>query len=404
VAQFLVGFDFDQPRDCAIVDVSSFKKINIGILSPVHDMMTTAYPLIHESLYRLLDQLIQDHRTTLIFTNTRAGTERVVHHLKETYPKHYTGIDQEAEETPEHALEERTPKAKETPALGTIGAHHGSLSKELRVDIENRLRNGDLKAVVSSTSLELGIDIGYIDLVLLIGSPKSIARALQRIGRSGHKLHDTAKGRMIVLDRDDLVECAVLQKGMIEKKIDTITVPKCCLDVLAQQLVGMVVTAKEPLELSDVYQLVKRAYSYHTLSYGDFLQVITYLAGHHASLEERNVYGKIWYDETTNTIGKRGKFARVLFMTNVGTIPDETNVKVRIFKKGSDGFRVGTISEQFLEKLKRGDIFVLGGNTFEFLYAQGLTAFVKASVGRTPTVPSWSSEMLPLSYELALSI
>ena len=150
-------------------------------------------------MYDLLDDLIQENKTTLVFTNTRSGTERFVYNLKKMYPMNYNDSN--------------------------IMAHHSSLSKEVRLDTENKLKEGKLKVVISSTSLELGIDIGYIDLVVLINSPKSVARALQRIGRSGHKLHEKSKGKIIVTNRDDLVECSVLLKNAKEGKIDKINIP-----------------------------------------------------------------------------------------------------------------------------------------------------------------------------------
>ncbi|MFH1916242.1 MAG: DEAD/DEAH box helicase [Nanoarchaeota archaeon] len=411
VAKFLVGITEPYSstyRDCKIVDVSFTKRLNLRVLSPVESLITTDFNQTQDSLYALLDSLIQDHRTTLVFTNTRAGTERVVHHLKERFPKKYTGVSIDATDNLQtiEQEDELIKKALDTQVKITsgIGAHHGSLSKELRIEIENKLKNGELKAVVSSTSLELGIDIGYIDLVILLGSPKSVSRGLQRIGRSGHRLHDESKGRIIVLDRDDLIEGSVLLKAALEKKIDNISIPENCLDVLAQAIVGTVVASPAPLDVNAVFLLIKRSYNYRNLEYADYIEVLRYLAGQYASLEERSVYGKIWFDEETQKIGKKGKFARVLYMTNVGTIPDETNVRVKIWTRGGEEFRIGTIAEPFLEKLKKGDVFVLGGQTYEFMYAQGLTAFVKASSGRAPTVPSWFSEMLPLSYELALEI
>ena len=330
---------------------------------------------MHSSLYKLIDKLIQEHKTTLIFTNTRSATERVIHHLKEMFPSRY--------------LEE-------------IGAHHSSLSKEHRFNIEDRLRKGELKVVVSSTSLELGIDIGYIDLVILLGSPKSTARAMQRLGRSGHKLHDIVKGRFIVLDRDDLVECAIMQKEMIERKIDRVQIPKNCLDVLSQQIYGIAIAKR--LQIKEIVNLIRKSYCYSNLTYEDFLGVISYLAGEYA-LEDKHVYGKIWYDSETGEIGKRGKLARVIYMTNIGTIPDESFVSVVIAKgEGMKGSKVGVIDEGFFERLKPGDVFVLGGHKYEFLYNRGMKAYVNASVYRPPTIPSWFSEMLPLSFDLALEI
>lgn len=382
VAKFLVGVDTktNKPRNCKIVDAQFIKKLDLKVLSPVENLITATYEEMHQKMYELIDKLIQDHRTTLIFTNTRSATERVVHHLKEKFPKNYTKkIDDEDD------------------FESFIGAHHGSLSRDLRLDIENKLKEGKVKCVVSSTSLELGIDIGYIDLVILLGSPKSVARALQRIGRSGHKLHDKAKGRIIVLNRDDLVECSVLLKAALDKKIDKIAVPKNALDVLAQQIFGMAIEESRPLE--EVRNIVKSSYCYNTIPKKDFDDVIDYLAGEYTKLEDRYVYAKIWHDKETGMIGKRGRLARVLYMTNIGTIPSETKVIVKIGEQA-----IGTIEESFLERLKRGDIFVLGGNVYEFLYSRGMTAQVKASANRPPTVPSWFSESLPLSFDLAMEI
>jgi ATP-dependent helicase Lhr and Lhr-like helicase len=382
IAKFLVGMDLkkNEPRNCKIVDAQFLKKLDLKVLSPVENLITSTHEEMHQKMYELIDRLIQDHRTTLIFTNTRSATERVVHHLKEKFPKNYTKkIDDEED------------------FESFIGAHHGSLSRGLRLDIENKLKEGKVKCVVSSTSLELGIDIGYIDLVILLGSPKSVARALQRIGRSGHKLHDKAKGRIIVLNRDDLVECSVLLKAALDKKIDKIDVPRNALDVLAQQIYGMAIEQSRPLE--EVRNIVKSSYCYNTLSKKDFDDVVDYLAGEYTKLEDRNVYAKIWVDKETGMIGRRGRLARVLYMTNIGTIPSETKVIVKIGDQ-----IIGTIEEAFLERLKRGDIFVLGGSVYEFLYSRGMTAQVRGSVSRPPTVPSWFSESLPLSFDLAMEI
>ena len=366
VAKYLVGND----RECKIVDVQFIKNLDLKVLSPVQNLVDEEHGLMHHAMYELMDKLIQDHKTTLIFTNTRSATERVVHHLKEKFPKNYTE---------------------------NIGAHHGSLSKKHRVNLENRLRNGELKVVVCSTSLELGIDIGYVDLVILLGSPKSVARGLQRIGRSGHRLHEEAKGRIIVLDRDDLVECAVLLKNAIEKKIDKIHIPTNCLDVLAQQIDGIALCEK--IHIDGLFRLIKGSYCYRNLEKKDFMDIIGYLSGKFVSLEDRHIYAKIWYDEATGMIGRKGKLGRVIYMTNIGTIPDETFVEVRVGQEP-----VGRIDEAFLERLRQGDIFVLGGQVYEFKYSRGMVAYVNASGNRPPTVPSWFSEMLPLSFDLALEI
>lgn len=370
IARHLVGLENGKYRPCKMVDVLFIKKTDLKVLCPVPNLIDTSHSEMHEAMYNLIDDLIQKHRTTLIFTNTRSATERVVDHLKEKFPRNYTE---------------------------NIGAHHGSLSKTLRRNIENRLRQGKLKVVVTSTSLELGIDIGYIDLVILLGSPKSVARAIQRIGRSGHKLSDISKGRIIVLNRDDMVECAVLLKSAIEKKIDRIHIPKNCLDVLAQQILGIAISEK--IHIKELFELVKKSYCFKNLKYKDFKEIIDYLSGRHISLEDRHIYAKIWYDEETGMIGRKGRMTRVIYMTNIGTIPDETFIIVKVGNQ-----TIGKLDEAFLERLHRGDVFVLGGEKYEFLYSKGMVAYVNASVYRPPTIPSWFSEMLPLSFDLANDI
>ena len=378
IARFLAGYEKGKERNCKIVDVQFIKELDLKVLSPVSNLVDVEHGDMHQKLYELLDDLIQKHKTTLIFTNTRSATERVVHHLKDRFPKNYTE------------------SVGDTEAKG-IGAHHSSLSKEHRFEIEEKLRQGKLKCVVCSTSLELGIDIGYIDLVILLSSPKSVARALQRVGRSGHKLHATTKGRLIVMDRDDLVECAVLLKSAVEKKIDKIHIPTNALDVLAQQIAG--IAASEQISVKELFEMVTNSYSYHNLEKKDFNNVLDYLSGKFISLEDRHIYAKIWHDEETGMIGRRGKMARVIFMTNIGTIPDQRGVQVKVGAQ-----TVGIIEEAFLERLKPGDVFVLGGNVYQFKFARGMVAQVSASPQRPPTVPSWFSEMLPLSFDLANEI
>ncbi len=367
VAKFLVGISED--REVSIAEVKLDKKIDVKVLSVGDLIFEESYGT---SMYNLMDSLIKQHKTTLIFTNTRSATERVVNHLKEKFPTEY-GDD-------------------------NIAAHHSSLAKSYRFDIEERLRDGKLKVVVCSTSLELGIDIGYIDLVIMLGSPKSSARALQRLGRAGHKLHDTAKGRFIILDRDDLVECSVIAKEMVERKINKIYFPKNCLDVLSQQIFGMAIY--KIWNVDEIFSLIKKSYCYSKLPRSDFFDVISYLAGEYA-LEKSNVYGKIWYDNKTNQIGKRGKMARVLYLTNIGTIPEESFITVKMAPSGEP---IGAIDEGFLERMKKGDVFVLGGNKYLYLYTRGMNIYVKSAVGRQPTIPSWFSEMLPLSFDSAIEI
>jgi ATP-dependent Lhr-like helicase len=350
--------------------VQFIKELDLKVLCPLKNIINVTQDEIHEAMYNLLHELIKEHKTTLVFTNTRSATERVVDNLKDKFPKEYTD---------------------------NIAAHHGSLSKEHRFNVEQRLREGKLKCIVSSTSLELGIDIGFIDLVVLLSSPKSVARALQRCGRSGHRLHETAKGRIVVLDRDDLVECAVLLKAALEKKIDRIHIPRNCLDVLAQQIDG--IALEEKIHINELFDLVRQSYCYKDLSFDDFKEIIDYLSGKFVSLEARHIYSKIWHDESTGMIGRKGRMGRVIYMTNIGTIPDESFITVKIGEQS-----IGKLDEAFLEKLRPGDVFVLGGNTYQFKFTRGMVAQVTASAGRPPTIPRWVSEMLPLSFDLAIEI
>lgn len=370
VAKFLVGYEYGIERDCLVVSINYLKELDMEVISPVSDIVLADDEDTRLATYDILDDLIQENKTTLIFTNTRSGTERFVYNLKTMYPSHYNS--------------------------NNIMAHHSSLSKEVRLETENKLKNGELKCVVSSTSLELGIDIGYIDLVVLINSPKSVSRALQRIGRSGHRLHEKSKGKIIVTDRDDLVECSVLLKDAKEGKIDKINIPKNCLDVLAQHIYGMAI--ENPWDIDYAYDVIRKSYCYKDLTRDDYEDVLSYMAGEYSELEERYVYAKIWIDYKENTFGKRGKLARALYSTNIGTIPDSSGVLVKC-----DGETVGKIEEDFMERLKKGDTFVLGGNTYRFNYGKGMTINVSPASG-PPTIPSWFSQQLPLSFDLAMDI
>lgn len=363
IAAFLVGFENGRQRPIKIVEVRSQKNLDLKVLCPTDDMTVLPYEIVNSKMYDLLKDLIEQHTTTLIFTNTRSGTENVVYKLKER------GVE-------------------------AIEAHHGSLSKETRLDVEERLKKGELKCVVSSTSLELGIDIGSIDLVCQIGSPKSVAKALQRIGRSGHGYGQTSKGRIIVFDNDDLVECAVLSRAVKRNQIDRVSIPENCLDVLAQTIVGM--SIEKRWDVKEALEIIRRSYCYRNLPEERFYDVLRYLG---SKDEFEGVYSKIWYDEEERRFGrKRG--ARMIYSLNLGTIPEEANYTVYTEKGG----QVGDLSEKFVERLTPKDIFVLGGRTYEYVRTKGMRVFVRTATGRKPTVPSWTGEMLPRSFDLSIEI
>ena len=364
VARYLVGFNPDgTERDVVLIQSSSKKVLDLKVICPTDDMTALPTDVVSSMMYDRLKELVDAHETTLIFTNTRSGAEAVVYKLKER-------------------------------GLENIEVHHSSLGKETRLDVEERLKNGEIKCVVSSTSLELGIDIGSVDLVCQIGSPKSVAKGLQRIGRSGHSFGKIAKGRLIVFDPDDLSECAVMCRAAHRSDIDRVGIPENCLDVLSQAIVGMSIDKRWDVE--EAYNVVRSSYCYHRLPHEKFLNVLSYLG---SKEEHEGVYSKIWYDTDNNQFGKK-KGARMIYFMNLGTIPEEANYRVIT----SYGSVAGELSEKFVERLSPGDVFVLGGRSLEFVRSKGMTAFVKEANGRKPTVPSWAGEMLPRSFDLSMDV
>ncbi len=367
-AKFLVGYKNEkEERDCYIVDATWDKKMDYQVMCPVKDIINASNDQIDKEIYKTLNSVIKKNETTLIFTNTRSGTERTVFNLTRRF--------RYGEES--------------------VAAHHGSLSRESRLEVEELLKKGKLKCVVSSTSLELGIDIGTIDDVVQLGSPKSMTRAIQRIGRSGHSFNDVARGQIIVINRDDLVECSVMLYEAKRRHLDSFTTPMNALDVLSQHIVGMSLNKK--WKIDHAYETVRKAYPYHGLDRKDFDRTINYLAGAYVGLESRRVYGKIWAEE--GEFGRRGRFTKLIYYLNLGTIPD--TVSVQVYEKSR---WIGGIQEEFLARLKPGDIFVLGGRLYRFDYSKGMNCYVSRADARMPTIPPWFSEQLPLTYELAIDI
>ena len=305
-------------------------------------------------------------RTTLVFTNTRGATERLAHRLAERF-------------SPEE-----------------VAAHHSSLAREERLAVEDRLRAGTLRVAVTSTSLELGIDIGTVDEVLLVSSPRDVTRALQRIGRSGHRIDRHPRGVFIGTGVDDVLECLVVADRCRAGDLDPIRVPSAPLDVLAQQLVGMGVVAR--WRDDDAFALVTRAAPYAQLTRADFDAVLDYLADSSEAMDERRVYAKI--ERAEGAFEARGRSVGTIFYQNVGTIAGGASIRVK--PRGS-ATPIGTVEESFLEQIKPGDRFLLGGRVWSFMYAQGMTAFVAPASGR-PSVPRWASELLPATPGVALGV
>ncbi len=372
IARLLVGRDLMcTERKCYIANLPPQRRLDLAVLSPVKDLLHTPYIEVQQNIYVILSDLILDHETSIIFTNTRRGAESVAFKLKD-----FLGT--------EHASQ--------------IAVHHSSLSREIRLDVEDRLKNNELLAAISSTSLELGIDIGSVEFVGQVGSPKTVAKCLQRVGRSGHSLGQIAKGRLIVTDRDDSIECAVLNKSVYGRDIDKVQIPLNCLDVLAQFLVGISVIKRWSID--DAYNLIKSSYCYRNLSYEDYIKTVEYLGGYNLELRERKVYRKIWYDPEENAFGRK-RSSRIIFYTNIGTIPENADYYVELETYRT---RLGVLSETFVERLNTGDVFVLGSHTYQFKRTIGSRVIVGEAFGRRPTIPSWVGEELPRSFELSQQI
>ncbi|MFA9417808.1 ATP-dependent helicase [Natrinema sp. HArc-T2] len=388
VAEFLVGRDEPggDPRDYEIVDARFAREFDLQLECPTADLINTSREVIQERFYQQLHDHVQAHTNTLVFTNTRSGAERVLHNLRE----HFDAYDE-----------------------ANSACHHGSLSKEVRQDVEDRLKAGDLEVVTTSTSLELGIDMPHIDLVVQVGSPKSVAALLQRVGRAGHRVGQTVTGRVIALDRDELVECAVMLKTATEGFVDSVSIPENAQDVAAQHVYGMAIAEIRPE--AELKGILRRAYPYRDYTDAEYESLMRYLTAEYAGLEDKNVYAKVWRDENDPPdgkhhheaypvgeplIGKRGRLARVIYMTNIGTIPDSFTCDVHT--RASDEW-VGQLDEGYLDTLEKGDVFVLGGDHFEYRYRRGSKVYVDRTSAR-PTVPSWYSERLPLSYDLGREI
>jgi len=388
MAEFLVGQSEPggSARDYEIVDARFAREFDMELVCPTDDLVNTPRNTVNDRFYRDLHDLVSEHTNTLVFTNTRSGAERVLHNLRERYDDY----DED-----------------------NSGCHHGSLSKERRQEIEGRLKEGDLDVVTTSTSLELGIDMPYIDLVVQVGSPKSVAALLQRVGRAGHQLGQTVTGRVFALDRDELVECAVMLKKAEEGFVDRVFVPERAQDVAAQHVYGMAIAEIRPER--EIRGILERASPYRNYTDEEWDSLLRYLTADYDGLKEKNVYAKVWRDANDPPegeyhyeeypvgevlMGKRGRLARVIYMTNIGTIPDSFTCEV--FTRGGDEW-VGQLDEQYLDTLESGDVFVLGGDRFEYRYRRGSKVYVDPTSAR-PTVPSWYSERLPLSYDLGREI
>ena len=261
------------------------------------------------------------------------------------------------------------------------------MDKRIRLDVERKLKLGHLRAVVTSSSLEMGIDIGSVDMVIQIGSPGDIATALQRIGRAGHHVGGIPRARFLPTSVDDLIELAALQAAIQTGDMDMLDFPQNCLDVLAQFLIGLVIINER--DIDEAFEVVTSTWSYRNLGYDDFIEVIDMLE------EER----RVWVDWEENLYGKRG-YSRMIYYTNIGTIAPDNSYLVF----NAEGSILGQLSSSFVANLRSGDVILLGGSTYRVSNIQGTRVNVTSVTGYRPTVPSWSGEARSRSRELSKAL
>jgi ATP-dependent Lhr-like helicase len=355
-----------QPH-CTIIDTGHVRERDLAIEVPGSPLEAVMANEVWTEIYDRLEQLIIAHRTTLIFVNTRRLAERAARHLAERLGEQY------------------------------VAAHHGSLSREHRLDAEQRLRGGTLRALVATASLELGIDIGDVDLVCQLGSPRGIAAFLQRVGRAGHAVGAVPKGRLFPLSQDDLVECTALLDAVRREELDRIPIPHQPLDVLAQQIVAEV--ASREWEEQALYDMLRRAWPYRALSRDTFTAVVRMLADGFATRRGRR--GAYLHRDAVNGVlrGRRG--ARLVAVTNGGAIPDQFDYDVLL---QPEGLFIGSLNEDFAFESLPGDIFQLGNTSYRILKIEQGKVYVEDARGQPPNLPFWLGEAPGRSDELSHAV
>src|SRR5690349_10186497 len=370
VARFLVGtrnLDANNSPNCIIIDSGHARKLDVAIELPESPLQAVMSGEVWDEVYDRLAQLIRQHKTTLVFVNTRRLAERVARHLGER-------IGDE-----------------------NIAAHHGSLAREQRLMAEQRLKSGELSALVATASLELGIDIGDVNLVCQLGSTRSIASFLQRVGRSNHTVAGFPKGRIFPLSRDELVECAAIIDSVRRGELDRLEIPELPLDILAQQIVAAV--AAEEWSERDLFAMICRAYPYRKLQREQFDAIVRMLAeGFTTKRGRRSTY--LHHDAVNQRLrGRRG--ARLAAITSGGAIPDTADYAVVL--EPSD-LVIGSVNEDFAIESLQGDIFQLGNTSWRVLRVEQGKVRVEDAHGQPPSIPFWLGEAPARTHELSASV
>ncbi|MBX3415620.1 MAG: DEAD/DEAH box helicase [Pirellulales bacterium] len=366
IARFLLGTQHLDARgepQAEIIDVGHVRQLDLAVEVPPTELSAVCSNEQWLEIYGRLIELIQSHRSTLVFVNTRRMAERVAHQLAELL-----GED-------------------------AVASHHGSLSREIRLSAEERLKSGQLRAIVATASLELGIDVGYIDLVCQIGSARAIATALQRIGRAGHSLGAVPKGRLFPLSRDDLMECLALIRAIRARRLDRIEIPDAPLDILAQQIVAAV--ACEPWDEEPLFELMRRAWPFRNLTREKFDKVVRMLSEGIARGKRKGTY--LHRDAIHRQLHAR-RGARLAALTSGGAIPETADYRVVTVEE--DTF-VGTVNEDFAIESLAGDVFLLGNNSWRICYVRGGEVTVEDAHGAPATIPFWLGEAPGRTIELS---
>jgi ATP-dependent helicase Lhr and Lhr-like helicase len=370
IARFLVGASHvgaDGRPDCAIIDSGHTRERDLGIEMPPMPLEAVMSNEAWETVYNRLAELVDAHRTTLVFVNTRRMAERAARHLGERLGK-------------EH-----------------VAAHHGSLAKELRLDAEQRLKRGELKVLIATASLELGIDIGDVDLVCQLGSPHAIAAFLQRVGRSGHAVGATPKGRLFPQSRNDLVECAALLDCIRRGELDALKIPDAPIDVLAQQIVAEVACGE--WDESALFDWLRRAWPYRNLSRKEFDAVVRMLADGFTT--RRGARAGYLHRDAVHGRLKGRRNARLTALTSGGTIPDTADYAVVV---EPEAITVGSVHEDFAIESMAGDIFQLGNTSYRVLRVERSKLRVEDAHGLPPSIPFWIAEAPGRSDELSIGV
>jgi ATP-dependent Lhr-like helicase len=364
VAHFLAGSGRPEP---VIVQIGHQRAIDIAVEVPRSELAAVATHEMWDEIYDRLAQLVAQHRSSLLFVNTRRLAERVAHHLAERLGKE------------------------------AVATHHGSLSRKLRLEAEQKLKAGEVKVLVATASLELGIDIGSVDLVCQIGSPRSIAVAWQRIGRSGHWHGAIPKGRIFAVTRSELIECAALVRAMRRGDLDRISIPENSLDILAQQIVAA--CASEDWSEDGLFALVRRAYPYRNLERSDFEEVIAMLS--EGISARRGRYGAYLHRDRVNGRVHARRGSRLAAITSGGAIPDNALYAVVAEPEGA---HVGTVDEDFAVESLRGDIMLLGNSSWRIRRVEAGRVLVEDAKGAPPNVPFWRGEAPARTRELSQQV